>query len=570
MSEPLLLSGYAAKCTDALLFTGNRHWCLKPVCAVLSRLNNAVLFQFLVAIDVLGHTACGLTQWVWSKVATDADSKREHLEHAQMNCDTVRRCVLGTIFAQATWLSSDIVSQHFIPKETQPGMIAFNGKLYSVAADERIPETIGDVQKIVMEASREGKKVAVVGAGMSQGKQALPPESAQGKRNIVLNLKKLKNISIDKTRRVATVRGPVTWGELQNEANQFGLAVQVMQASNVFSIPGSLSVNCHGWDHRTGPVGNTVRSITIVDAYGSVQKVYPHEDLFRCVLGGYGGFGVIVEAEIDLAKNDYLEEWGEEVAPQDYVDYFENTVQKDDNIDMHLYRLSLDPKNLLGTGIAVSYSKTGEDRKGPVRKLKDEPKRGKRFERIELHALRRFSWLRKFAWLYEKSNALTTKKSYRNEIMRPSINPVFNNSKMDSEWLQEYFVKKEDLAGFLKFLGSVLTENEVPLFNASVRFVKKDERAHLGYATGGDRFAIVLFFNQSLAPQQVEKTRQWVQKVVDYLKVRGGTFYLPYQHFATQDQFRTCYTNCSLVQRRKQKYDPKGVFQNGIIQDYLT
>lgn len=568
MSEPFLLSSYAARFTDYLVYAGNKNWCLKPATLLLSRLNNAIFFQALVALDVLGHAARGLGEWGWSKLSSNADSKKEHYEHAKMNCDTFKRCVLGTLCAQATWFAHDIVSQHFLTKSTTPGVIEFNGKLYSAKADMKTPTTIEEVQDIVREAARDGIKVSVVGAGMSQGKQALPPDPENGKRNIVLNLSKLKNIEIDADQRMARVRGSVTWSELQHEANKSGLAIQVMQASNVFSIPGSISVNCHGWDHRAGAVANTVRSITIVDADGDVRKLYPEDDLFKCVAGGYGGFGVIVEADIDLTDNDYLEEWGEEVAPKDYIDYFKNVVQKDDDIAMHLYRLSLDPKDLLGTGVAVSYSKTGQA--GSADKLTDEPKRGKRIERVELHGLRRLWWARKFAWLYEMTNALKAKVSTRNEIMRPSINPVFNHSMADTEWLQEYFVKEEDLADFLKFLGGVLMENGVPLFNASVRYVKKDERALLGYATGGDRFAVVLFFNQSLVPAKVEKTRKWVQKVIDYLAEREGTFYLPYQHFATREQFQTCYPRHSLQAGYKSKYDPNGVFQNGIYQDYIS
>ncbi len=97
-------------------------------------------------------------------------------------------------------------------------------------------------------------------------------------------------------------------------------------------------MNCHGWDHRAGTLGETIRSITIVDADGELKTLKPDDELFRCVVGGFGGFGVIVEVEIELAPNDFLTEWGEQLPPKEYLSYFRNKVQTDDDIAMHLYR----------------------------------------------------------------------------------------------------------------------------------------------------------------------------------------------------------------------------------------
>lgn len=564
MTEPFLLSGYAAKVSDALVYAGDKNWYLRPLCGLACRFNNAIIFQILVALDFLGHGTKALGEWAWSELSSNPTAKKEYLELANMNYDTVQRCFLGTLFAQATWIASDIVSQHFIPKTEKPGIIEHNGKLYSARAVEKTPASIEELQQIIRDAKRDEKKVAIVGAGMSQGKQALPP----GKDNIVINLKQLNAIKIDASAGIAKVQAGATWCELQNEANNYGLAVKVQQASNVFSIGGSLSANCHGWDHHTGPVGNTVRSITIVDANGDLVYLQPEDRLFQYVLGGYGGFGVIVDAEIELAQNEYLIESGKEVAPKDYIKHFQDSVQNDDNIAMHLYRLSLDPDHLFETGIAVNYSKTGEG--AGAAKLVNEPHRGNRMDRIKIHALRCIPGLIKLAWKMEKSGATTTRKALRTEFMRPPINPVFNNSQVDTEWLQEFFFKGEDLDEFRKFLAKTLTENQVPVYNASVRFVKQDNLAKLGYATEGDRFAIVLFFNQSLIPEEVEKTRRWVQKVIDYLAQRDGTYYLPYQHFATKEQFRACYPQWERVARAKGRFDPDGVFQNGIYQDYIS
>ncbi len=233
---------------------------------------------------------------------------------------------------------------------------------------------------------------------------------------------------------------------------------------------------------------------------------------------------------------------------------------------MHLYRLSLDPNHLFETGIAVNYSK--KDDESHVAHLVEEPKKGHLLDRIKLHIARRFKQTLKLAWELEKKEALKEKVSTRNEIMRPYINPIFNNSNIDSEWLQEYFIPGERLSIFLKFLSAILKENQVQIFNASVRYVKQDHVSDLGYAKKGDRFAVVLFFNQSLQPEKIEQTSQWIRKVIDYLMDNEGSYYLPYQHFATIEQFRACYSEWKNVIEKKKKFDPQEIFSSGFYADY--
>ena len=282
------------------------------------------------------------------------------------------------------------------------------------------------------------------------------------------------------------------------------------------------------------------------------------DELFDYVIGGYGIFGVIIEAEISLTDNVRLLEVGEEVSPSKYVSYFEEMIKDNDKIDMHIYRLSLNPKKLFKTGIAVNYIPINSIPK-PA-ELTDEPARGSRMDRIKLQVIRRNKWMHQIAWNIEKKNALTNKIATRNEVMRPPINAIFNNSNLDTEWLQEYFVKGENLTEFLKYLSKILQKNNVPVFNASVRFVKQDDSTKLSYAKDGDRFAVLTLFNQKLSEKEILKTKNWVREVIDYLILNEGSYYLPYQHFATKEQFAACYPKWQTVFEYKNIVDPTCLF----------
>ena len=79
-----------------------------------------------------------------------------------------------------------------------------------------------------------------------------------------------------------------------------------MQSNDDFSIGGSLSVNCHGWQFNRPPIDSTVESFHLMLADGKIVKCSRTEnhELFSLVLGGYGLFGIILDADLDVVPNE--------------------------------------------------------------------------------------------------------------------------------------------------------------------------------------------------------------------------------------------------------------------------
>jgi FAD/FMN-containing dehydrogenase len=97
--------------------------------------------------------------------------------------------------------------------------------------------------------------VSIAGKKHSQGGQT----SITG--GIVLDMTAFNHIlHLDQNTKVITVESGVTWGQIQDYVNPYGLAVEVQQSSNIFTVGGSLGVNAHGRDPRFGPVIETVRA----------------------------------------------------------------------------------------------------------------------------------------------------------------------------------------------------------------------------------------------------------------------------------------------------------------------
>ncbi len=539
--------------------------------------NAVVTFPLAVLMDAIILYAKVVFEGARATLSLNAQSRQEHWEAMKAARAVARKCVRGLLAFPAGLLFADIVTRHFVPPRDMTGIIEAGGKYHREKGEEIQPTTVRQLGQLIRGAIADGRKVTISGAHFSQSKDTLPsPEIAEANQSVCINMRKLNRMTVHPEKKTVTVQAGATWSDVQREANKYGLAVKVMQASNVFSVGGSLGVNCHGWDHRTGTLGETVRRLTIYNGIGQLQVLDRNNpkdrELMGLVIGGHGLFGVIVEAELELSDNETLVSWGKAIAPKDYVEHFEKEILPYENHQMHLYRLSLDPNNLLREGIMQTYSRKTEHSSVhgiKTASLVDEEDNGSIVDRIMVHVARRFPFVRKMYWGRESLAIQEEVKSTKNEIMRPVINAAFNNSRADAEWLQEYFVPGKELAPFLEKLGDTLMRNEVSLLNCSVRFVKKDALSKLPYAPGEDHYAVVLFFNQSLADADIAKTKAWVQEIIDYLLEHDGKFYLPYQHFATPEQFEGSYPQAEKVIELKKKYDPSGLFDNGLYHDYL-
>ena len=91
----------------------------------------------------------------------------------------------------------------------------------------------------------ENTKITISGTRHSQGGHIVYPNG------IVLDMTNYnKIVSISPKNKLVSVQSGATWSIVQKEANKHGLAVKVMQSSNIFSVGGSLSANVHGRDPR--------------------------------------------------------------------------------------------------------------------------------------------------------------------------------------------------------------------------------------------------------------------------------------------------------------------------------
>lgn len=559
------LADVAARRIDDLYCQSPRSKISKAWQATKARLIFAFSFIPRIMLDMITSFSLFSYFKVAGWLSSHLGNQKNYKGVADKQIERFKKSSFAFLASPLGLINPKVVAFYFIPKREKYGNIISGNHIDAVHPEIQYPKTIEELQAIVRDADKTERKITVIGAGRSQGQQFLPTED----NAIVISMKYLNQVHINPKNKTVNVGAGATWSEVQLKANVHQLAVKVMQASNVFSIGGSISTNIHGW-RKEGTLAETIKSLTIIDAKGDIKVLTPQDDLFGYVIGGYNQFGIIVTAEIELTDNEKLAQKSIVVNPSDYVGFFKKNVLRNNNNRMHLYRLSLDPNHLLKEGVAVNYITTDKTHVKSSDGFHLEPKNGTRIQRIFVNLARRFSWIRKWYWRYEKDRLIQNEPQMTtNEIMQPAINGMFNHSLSESEWLQEFFLPEEKLATFLEELSALLTESEVKLLNATVRYVKQDSITKMGYANAGDRFAVVLCFNQLLNEEALLKAKQWIRQASELALKNGGTYYLPYQQFPTQEQFLRGYPTAPAVYAKKLEVDPKKTFSSGFSSHYL-
>jgi FAD/FMN-containing dehydrogenase len=119
---------------------------------------------------------------------------------------------------------------------------------------------------------------------------------------LLLDLSPMKGIRIDPVRRTARAEPGVLWGELDAEAQAFGLASIGVDVSSV-GIAGLTLGGGFGWRVRHyGLACDTLLSVDVVTADGELltASATEHPDLFWALRGAGGNFGVVTSFEYQL------------------------------------------------------------------------------------------------------------------------------------------------------------------------------------------------------------------------------------------------------------------------------
>lgn len=422
-------------------------------------------------------------------------------------------------------------------------------------------EAEAQLSALVARATREGLQISISGARHSMGGHTLYPGG------IAVDMLPFNRMSLDAQNGILTVGAGARWADIIPFLEKQGFAVAVMQSNNDFSVGGSISVNCHGWQPDSPPISSTVESFHLVTAAGTILRCSRTEnaELFSAVLGGYGLFGIILDVDLRVVRNELYRPELHETKPANYAQLYQQLAENNPDVGLAYGRISVAPDSFLSDAYIVLLKKQaralvlGGPLPGHERGL---------FDRLVFRGSVGSDYGKNLCWQLQTwfgryaSTALT-----RDQIMNEPSDWFANRTPGEADILHEYFVPPDRLNDFIEAIRPILLRDKPDLLNITIRKVKADPDTLLRYAPA-DRFGLVMCFHQKLDADADNQMEKLTREMITAALTCGGTYYLPYRPHATVEQFHAAYPQSATFFAAKQKYDPIGIFQNQFYSKY--
>jgi len=123
------------------------------------------------------------------------------------------------------------------------------------------------LSELVRRAATEGRKVSIAGSQHSMGGHTLVDAGWLVDMRCDA-FRQIDSVEVRGSRATVHVGSGATWHEVLLAFDQQGWSVDVMQSNDDFTVGGSISVNCHGWNPATESSASTVESFTLIKADG--------------------------------------------------------------------------------------------------------------------------------------------------------------------------------------------------------------------------------------------------------------------------------------------------------------
>ena len=419
-------------------------------------------------------------------------------------------------------------------------------------------QSISLLQETLNQATLKNKRIIPLGARHSMGKQSI------GRGAIHIDLSRLKAIKMESG--LLHVQAGARWKEVLQFLAPLGLSVEVMQSNADFSIGGTLSVNAHGWQPDRPPVSSTVEKITLLNANGELLACSRSENkqVFKHALGGYGLFGIILEAWIRPVPNEILRSTHQIVTCENFNRQWNKI--KEGPIRLAFGRLSVAPETFFEQVLLTSYQTTGEISKLPAEyepTLKTSLARA--IFRASLNSNRGKSFRQ---WMENLIGGEAGGIHSRANLLIEPVRIFTNNDKDKTDILVEIFVPQAKFPDFIYLAREIMRTQADSLLNVTIREISQDRDTALPYAKK-DMFGLVMLFTIDRTEEAEKALLPSVSGLIDIALAQGGTFYLPYRNYANTKQLLQAYPELENFISSKKKADPKEIFASDFYSYFL-
>jgi FAD/FMN-containing dehydrogenase len=413
--------------------------------------------------------------------------------------------------------------------------------------------------QLLQGAHKDKLKISIGGARHSMGGHTIYPGG------VTIDMLPWKRMELDEAREILYVQAGALWRDVIAYLDRHGRSVAIMQSNNAFSVGGSLSVNCHGWQFDRPPIASTVESFRLMLVDGTVKRCSrtENQELFSLVLGGYGLFGIILDAELRVVPNERYRLRQFIVPAAESLATLDAQVAGQNDVQMAFGRMNIVPATLFDEIIINAFhSEAGEI---PAMSAPGSAK----LRRAVFRGSADDDYGKGLRWRMETElqPMVAGEVFSRNQLLNEGVELFQNRSVATTDILHEYFVPRSRAARFVNAMRKILIETDENLLNVTVRMVNEDTDTFLRYADQ-QMLAFVMLFVQERSDEGESKMRELSSKLIDCALEHEGRYYLPYRLHASAEQFRQAYPQSEEFFRLKRKYDPTELFQNQFYLEY--
>lgn len=433
-----------------------------------------------------------------------------------------------------------------------------------------------DVVAAIQLARDHGLPLATCGGRHAMGGQQFASDG------VLLDMSGMDRIlDFDTASGLIEVEAGIQWPQLvagyqarQRGARRQWSIRQKQTGADRLSIGGALAANIHGRVLVNKPLVEDVVSFRLVDAGGRLRTVSRDRDpeLFRLAIGGYGLFGPIVSATLQLVPRRKLERVVELGRLDDLPDAFASRIA-----DGYLYgdfQFATDDASadFLDRGVFSCYRPVDTARPIPDGQIymTAESWQGLLYcaHTDKARAFERFA-----AFYTSTSGQLYWTDTHQISLYLDDYHAALDERlgcrHPGTEMITELYVPMGKLPAFMNAARELLREHRADLIYGTIRLIRRDDETFLAWARE-DSACVIFNLHVEHTPAGIAANAETFRALIDLALLHSGRYFLTYHRFATREQVAAAYPQFPAFLAEKRARDPDEVFASDWYRHYAS
>ena len=435
------------------------------------------------------------------------------------------------------------------------------------------PTNLAMLKESVKHARTLGMKISIAGDRHAMGGQQFAIDSLH------IDMTKLRRVlASDSERGLLTIEAGADWPTIiaatQAMVSVSGKSWGIRQKQtgvDTVSLGGSISANAHGRGLLMQPIGNDIEDLTLINASGEIVFCNREHNaqLFSLVIGGYGLFGLIYSATLQLAPRLRLKRMVDIIDLDDAVTAVFRRAKEGCLYGDFQFVIDSNDDNFLRRGVFACYkpaapTAAGEADTGSATDLSPD-------DWLKLLQLAHDDKKTAFR-LYSQHYLNTDGNYYWSDTMQlstyiPSYAEFLESARIEDVVrtvketlvIGEHYVPRDQLLTFMQLAREILRSSGTEVIYGTIRAIKRDTVSFLPWAR--DDYACVIFNLRTLHTDAgIKKTADTFRALIDASNALGGSFFLTYHRYASVAQIETCYPQFQSWLQLKKVYDQDELF----------